>query len=109
MQQLTIYCIQVLLIDPDGPSVLYERHIASEFSTGIISIHFETCSFHGFEKNVIIVATKDSSVVTLERDTGITLSSSVVRPSKPAKALFTRVLGECRFFFYTHTYLGDQN
>lgn len=82
----------VSLIDPDGPSVLYERHIASEFCTGIISIHFETCSFHGFEKNVIIVATKDSSVVTLERDTGNTLSSSIVRPNKPVKALFTRVL-----------------
>ncbi|KAK6125888.1 hypothetical protein DH2020_040368 [Rehmannia glutinosa] len=65
----------VSLIDPEGPSVLYQRHIASEFCTGIISTHFETCSFHGFEKNVIIVATKDSSFVTLERDTGNTLSS----------------------------------
>ncbi|KAL6559585.1 hypothetical protein OROGR_004702 [Orobanche gracilis] len=80
------------LIDPDGPSVLYERHVASEFCTGNISMHFETCSFHGFEKNVIVVATKDSSLVTLERDTGNTLSSGVVRPSKPTKALFTRVL-----------------
>ncbi|KAH6759635.1 hypothetical protein C2S51_000184 [Perilla frutescens var. frutescens] len=82
----------VSLIDPDGPSVLYERHIASEFCTGNISIHFETCSFHGFEKNVILVTTKDSSVFTLERDTGSALSSGVVRPNKPAKALFTRVL-----------------
>lgn len=81
-------------IDPDGPSVLYEKHIASEFCNGNISMHFESCSFHGFDKNVIIVATKDSSVVTLERDTGNTLSSGVVGPSKPAKALFTRVLGE---------------
>lgn len=94
LKQLAIGSDQgyVSLIDPDGPSVLYERHIASEFCTGIISIHFETCSFHGFDKNVIFVATKDSSVVTLERETGNTLSSSVVRPNKPAKALFTRVL-----------------
>ncbi|KAG8383717.1 hypothetical protein BUALT_Bualt04G0042900 [Buddleja alternifolia] len=82
----------VSLIDPEGPTVLYQIHIASEFSTGIISTHFETCSFHGFEKNVLIVATKDSSLFTLERDTGNTLSSGIVRPSKPSKALFIRVL-----------------
>ncbi|KAL0379102.1 UNVERIFIED_CONTAM: hypothetical protein Sradi_3215700 [Sesamum radiatum] len=61
----------VSLIDPEGPSVLYQTHIASELCTGIISMHFETCSFHGFEKNVMIVATKDSSVLALERDTEI--------------------------------------
>ncbi|KAL0350264.1 UNVERIFIED_CONTAM: hypothetical protein Sradi_4175600 [Sesamum radiatum] len=65
----------VSLIDPEGPSVLYQTHIASELCTGIISMHFETCSFHGFEKNVMIVATKDSSVLALERDTGNILSS----------------------------------
>ncbi|KAI3451362.1 hypothetical protein Pfo_008027 [Paulownia fortunei] len=82
----------VSLIDPEGLDVLYQRHIASEFCTGIISMHFETCSFHGFEKNVMIVATKDSSVLTLEKDTGNTLSSGIVRPNKPSRALFTRVL-----------------
>lgn len=45
----------------------------------------------------MIVATKDSSVLTLERDTGNTLSSSVVRPNKPVRALFTQILGEFRF------------
>lgn len=90
------------LIDPDGPSVMYEKHIASEFCSGNVSIHFETCSFHGFEKNAVIVATKDSSVVTLERDTGTTLSTGVVGPSKPAKALLTRVLGEPRLSIYTY-------
>ncbi|KAL0449691.1 UNVERIFIED_CONTAM: hypothetical protein Slati_1525500 [Sesamum latifolium] len=83
----------VSLIDPEGPSVLYQTHIASELCTGIISMHFETCSFHGFEKNVMIVATKDSSVLALERDTGNTLSSGIVRPSKPSRALFTQILG----------------
>lgn len=76
--------------------MLYEKRIASEFCTGNISLHFETCSFHGFEKDVIIVATKDSSIFTLEKDTGNTLSSDVVRPNTPSKALFTRVLGESR-------------
>ncbi|KAL6543445.1 hypothetical protein OROHE_010067 [Orobanche hederae] len=82
----------VSLIDPEGPNVLYQKHIASEFCTGVISMHFQTCRFHGFDKNVIIVATKDSSIITLERDTGNMLSSSVVRPNKPSVALFTRIL-----------------
>ncbi|KAG6394399.1 hypothetical protein SASPL_144983 [Salvia splendens] len=86
----------VYLIDPEGPVVLYEKHIAGEFCTGNISMHFETCSFHGFEKDVIIVATKDSSIFTLEKDTGNTLSSDVVRPNTPSKALFTRVL-DCSY------------
>ncbi|KAL3630160.1 hypothetical protein CASFOL_023144 [Castilleja foliolosa] len=86
----------VSLIDPEGPSVLYQTQITSEFCTGIISMHFETCSLNGFEKNVIIVATKDSSFVTLERNTGNTLSSGVVRPNKPSVALFTCIMdGHC--------------
>ncbi|KAK4416885.1 hypothetical protein Salat_2514000 [Sesamum alatum] len=83
----------VSLIDPEGPSVLYQKHIASELCTGIVSMHFETCSLHGFEKNVMIVATKDSSVLALEQDTGNTVSSGIVRPSKPSRALFTQILG----------------
>lgn len=83
----------VSLIDPEGPTLLYERHIPSELSTGIISTHFETSKFHGFEKNVLIVATKDSSVLALESDTGNTLSSSVVHPKKPSRALFMQILG----------------
>lgn len=89
---------QVMLIDPEGPSILYQTHIASEFSTGIISMHFEMCSFHGFEKNVMIITTKDSSVFALEKDTGNTLSSGVVHPTKPKKALFTQILGEHLFY-----------
>ncbi|CAA3005541.1 Hypothetical predicted protein, partial [Olea europaea subsp. europaea] len=83
----------VSLIDPEGPSILYQRHIPSELSTGIISTHFETSKFHGFEKNILMVATKDSSVLALESDTGNTLSSSVVRPKKPSRALFMQIFG----------------
>ncbi|KAL7143745.1 hypothetical protein ABFS83_08G213000 [Erythranthe nasuta] len=82
----------VSLIDPEGPNILYQKHFASELCTGIISMHFETCSFHGFEKNVVIVATKDSSISALDKDTGNSLSSAVVRPNKPSTALFTRIL-----------------
>ncbi|KAL3838832.1 hypothetical protein ACJIZ3_023423 [Penstemon smallii] len=94
LKQLAIGSEQgyVSLIDPEGPNVIYQKHIASELCTGIISVHFETCNFHGFEKNVLIMATKDSSVVTLERDTGNPLCPGVVRPKKPYQGLFTTIL-----------------
>ncbi|KAG5530010.1 hypothetical protein RHGRI_030393 [Rhododendron griersonianum] len=83
----------VSLIDMEVPTVLYQKHFASELCTGVISMQFETCSFHGFEKNVIVVATKDSSVLAIEGDTGNTLGSGLVGPTKPSKALFMQVLG----------------
>ncbi|KAK2999096.1 hypothetical protein RJ639_023440, partial [Escallonia herrerae] len=83
----------VSLIDMEGPTLLYEKHIASELSSAVIALQFETCSFHGFEKNVIVVATKDSSVLALESDTGNLLSSCMVHPKKPSKALFMQILG----------------
>ncbi|CAK9156297.1 unnamed protein product [Ilex paraguariensis] len=82
----------VSVIDMEGLTLVYQKHISSELCTGIISMHFETCSFHGFEKNVLLVATKDSSVLALETDTGNTLSSSMVCPKKPSRALFLQIL-----------------
>ncbi|KAI5319887.1 hypothetical protein L3X38_039595 [Prunus dulcis] len=82
----------VSVLDIDGPTVLYQKHIASEISTGIISLHFQTCSFHGFDKNVLAVATEDSSVLALDSDNGNTLSTSLVHPKKPTRALFMQIL-----------------
>ncbi|PRQ47203.1 putative transcription factor WD40-like family [Rosa chinensis] len=82
----------VSVIDIEGPTLLYESHIASEISTGIISLQFETCSFHGFDKNVLAVATEDSSVLALDSDNGNTLSTSLVHPKKPTRALFMQIL-----------------
>ncbi|XP_008241938.1 PREDICTED: uncharacterized protein LOC103340321 [Prunus mume] len=82
----------VSVLDIEGPTVLYQKHIASEISTGIISLHFQTCSFHGFDKNVLAVATEDSSVLALDSDNGNTLSTSLVHPKKPTRALFMRIL-----------------
>ncbi|KAL7231198.1 hypothetical protein ACSBR2_009461 [Camellia fascicularis] len=82
----------VSLIDMEGPTLLYQKHIASELCTGIISLQFETCSIHGFEKNILVVATKDSSVLAVESDTGNTLSSALVHPKKPSRALFMQIL-----------------
>lgn len=82
----------ITLLDIEGPTKLYEKHIASEICTGIISLQFETCNFHGFEKNILVVATKDSSVLALDNDNGNTLSTNAVHPKKPFRALFLQVL-----------------
>ncbi|KAF8405551.1 hypothetical protein HHK36_010458 [Tetracentron sinense] len=82
----------VVLIDMEGPTVLFQKHMTSELCNSIICLQFETCSFHGFEKNILLVVTKDSSVLALESDTGNTLSTSMVRPKKPSRALFMQIL-----------------
>lgn len=85
--------VQVSVFDIEGPTLLYQENIASEISTGIISLQFDTCFLHGFEKNTLVVATKDSSVLALDADTGNLLSSSSVHPKKPCRALFMQILG----------------
>ncbi|RDY11140.1 Syntaxin-binding protein 5, partial [Mucuna pruriens] len=82
----------VSVINIDGPSLLYRKHIASEISTGIISLQFRTCSLHGFEKNILAVGTKDSSVLALDGETGNSLSTGAIHPKKPSKAIFMQVL-----------------
>ncbi|PNY10204.1 syntaxin-binding protein 5-like, partial [Trifolium pratense] len=84
----------VSVINIDGPTLLYQKHFASEISTGIISLQFITCSLYGFSKNILAVGTKDSSVLALDNETGNTLSTGTVHPKKPSKALFMQVLDE---------------
>lgn len=88
------HVFQVLLIEIEGPTVIFTENIQSAISSGIISLQFATCSLHNFEKNVLIIATKDSSVLSLESDTGKTLSASIVHPKTPSKALFMDILGK---------------
>lgn len=85
-------CFQVYLLDTEGPTVLYQKHIASDISSGIISLQFETCSLQGFEKNFLVVATKDSSVLALDSDNGNMLSTNLIHPKKPSRALFMQIL-----------------
>ncbi|XP_022740862.1 uncharacterized protein LOC111292647 isoform X2 [Durio zibethinus] len=82
----------VSLVDTEGPNIIFQSHIASDICLGIISTHFKTCSLQNFEKNVLVVATKDSSVLAFDSDTGNMLSTSIVRPKKPSRALFMQVL-----------------
>ncbi|KAF5735885.1 hypothetical protein HS088_TW14G00014 [Tripterygium wilfordii] len=82
----------VSVFDVKGSTLLYHRHIASEISTGIISLQFGTCNFHGFEKNILLVATKESSALALDSDNGNPLSASTVHPKNPSRAIFMQIL-----------------
>lgn len=82
----------VSLIHMEGPTLLYQKHIVSEICPAVMSVQFEICDFHGFEKNVLVVGTKDSCLLALERDTGEALGSSLVCPKKPSKTLFMGIL-----------------
>ncbi|TKY70241.1 Syntaxin-binding protein 5 [Spatholobus suberectus] len=82
----------VSVINIDGPSLLYRKHIASEISTSIVSLQFKTCSLHGFEKNILAVGTKDSSVLALDGETGNSLGIGTIHPKKPSRAIFMQVL-----------------
>ncbi|RZC45750.1 hypothetical protein C5167_038688 [Papaver somniferum] len=82
----------ISIIGMEGPTLLSQKQFTSELCTGVISSQFETCSFHGFENNVLLVATKDSSIVALDSDNGNTLSANTVHPNKPSKALFMQIL-----------------
>lgn len=86
--------MQVSVFNLDGPTLLYQKHITSEISAGIISLQFLTCSLHGFEKNILAVGTKDSSVMALDKENGNTLGTGTISPKKPSKALFMKVLGK---------------
>lgn len=87
---------QVSVFDIQGSNLIYQKRVASEISTGIISLQFESCNFQGFEKNVLTIATVDSSILALDSETGNTLSASMVHPKKPSRALFMQVL--CKIF-----------
>ncbi|CAN0873661.1 hypothetical protein LINGRAHAP2_LOCUS10438 [Linum grandiflorum] len=82
----------VSVIDIEGPTLLYQQLITSELSTGIISLKFEICNLHGFEKNTLVVATRDSSVLALDCDTGNMLSTETVHPKKQSRALYMEIL-----------------
>ncbi|KAF6139269.1 hypothetical protein GIB67_021479 [Kingdonia uniflora] len=70
------------------------KHFAVGSDQGYMSSFsgFETCKYHGFEKKVLVVATKDSSIMTLESDTRSILSVSAVHPKKLSRAIFVQSL-----------------
>lgn len=95
------------MVDFDGPTLIYEKQISSEICTGISSLQFKRCNFHGFEKNVLVVGTKDSSVLTIDSDSGNAVCTNPIQPNKPSKALFMKVLGiACRSYIIFHYFVS---
>ncbi|XP_010446909.1 PREDICTED: uncharacterized protein LOC104729648 [Camelina sativa] len=82
----------VSLADVEEATVLYSKHIASDICPRIISLQFESCIVQGFEKNVLVVAMRDSSVFALDSDTGNMIGTNMIKPKKPFKALFMQIL-----------------
>ncbi|KAL5706115.1 hypothetical protein ACHQM5_024323 [Ranunculus cassubicifolius] len=82
----------VYVIDIEAATIVFQSNVTSEVCNDITSLQFETCAFHGFEKHVLLVGTKDSSVLALESDTGNTLSETAVSPKKHAKSLFMQII-----------------
>ncbi|KAK9087462.1 hypothetical protein Syun_029856 [Stephania yunnanensis] len=65
----------VSLIDIEGLTLLFQQHIPS-YLAGVISLQFGTGNFQGFEKNTLLVATKDLTALALDVETGNTLNVS---------------------------------
>ncbi|WVZ11788.1 hypothetical protein V8G54_016318 [Vigna mungo] len=82
----------VSVINIDDPSLLYRKNISSEISSSIVSLQFKTCSLRGFEKNILLVGTKDSSVLALDSETGNPFNTEAIHPKKPSKAIYMQVL-----------------
>lgn len=98
------------MVDFEGPTLIHEKHISSEICTGIISLQFQQCNLHGFEKNVLVVATKDSSVLTIDSSSGHAICTNPIQPNKPSKALFMRVLGNAyKSYIIFHSCLSLRN
>jgi WD40 repeat protein len=90
----------VSLVDIEEANVLYTKHIASDICPGIISLQFESCIVQGFEKNVLVVAMRDSSVFALDSDTGNMIGTNMIKPKKPFKVLYMQILGRFNSPFY---------
>ncbi|XP_072958084.1 uncharacterized protein [Typha angustifolia] len=82
----------VAVINIEEGTILYQKQCQSRIYSGVVSLQFETYAQDGFDKNVLLVAMEDSSVLALEVDTGNQLSTSLVCTKKPSRALLMQIL-----------------
>ncbi|CAH8274228.1 unnamed protein product [Arabidopsis lyrata] len=82
----------VSLVDIEEANVIYTKQIGSVICPGIISVQFDCCSVQGFEKNVLVVAMRDSSIFALDSDTGNMIGTNMIKPKKPFKVLYMQIL-----------------
>ncbi|XP_020676205.1 uncharacterized protein LOC110095132 isoform X2 [Dendrobium catenatum] len=82
----------VYVFDIKGASILYQKQFPTQIYTGTISLQFENCNHNGYIKNVLLIATEDSSVIAVEADTGNDLSSNGIHTKKPSRCLLMQIL-----------------
>lgn len=85
---------QVFVIDIKGASILYQKQFPTQIYTGTISLLFENCNHNGYLKNVLLIATEESSIIAVEEDTGNDLNSNGLHTKKPYRCLMMQILGE---------------
>ncbi|XP_020578032.1 uncharacterized protein LOC110023121 [Phalaenopsis equestris] len=90
----------VFVVDTKGGSILYQKQFPTQIYTGTIALQFESCNHNGYLKNVLLIATEDSSVIAIEEDTGNDMNDSGIHPKKPSRCLLMHILdispdGEC--------------
>jgi hypothetical protein len=95
---LVIFGFQVALIHIEEAFVVYQKQIQGQVASGINSMKFVKLVLEGIEKNILLVATEDSSVLAIEEDTGNALSPNTVQTKNPSRALSMHVLGELPIF-----------
>jgi hypothetical protein len=88
----------VALIHIEEASIVYQKQIQGLAASGINSMQFVKFVLEGFEKNILLVATEDSSILAIEEDTGNGLSPNTVQTKNPSRSLLMHVLGELPIF-----------
>lgn len=86
--------MQVAVIELEGTTILYQKHFPSDVYQGIISTQFEKVVLNGSEKNVLLIAVEDTSILALEEGLGLLLSTTAIRAKNPSRALFMQTLGK---------------
>ena len=87
-------CFQVSVIKIDDATILYQKQLECRVPGGISSLQFELYSHNGYDKDLLIVGMKDSSVSIFEEETGKLLNPNPVQTNRPSKALLLQTLGE---------------
>ncbi|KAJ3680432.1 hypothetical protein LUZ60_016710 [Juncus effusus] len=80
------------LVNTEEASIIYQKQIQGQVSSGIISMQFEKFVQEGFEKNILLILTEDSSVLAFEEESGNDISPNSVHTKNPSRALLMHVL-----------------
>lgn len=85
------------MFEREGTNILYQKQFPSQLYSGVLSLQFESCSHNGYVKSLLLIGMQDSSVFTVEEDTGTELNANAIHTKKPSRALLMQVLGKSKF------------